>query len=246
TGDTVDLVSSGGHDVQFPGRRIFPLRFISRHYPIRGAAHGARKVFAERTGRFRSEERARGWHVQYDGVNEGSSFIRDPSTLTPYDPDAVRIALTIRHRGVEALESAVDEARCLADVSRRQLEAHQRDLDAHRAELERCAAWARSLEAELTRKNGLVAEGDRALAERVAALAKADARLAIVEAESAERARALAAASELAAHQSRAIADLEARSGERQRRVDDLERSLSWRLTAPGRGVLGGLTRGHR
>src|SRR5262249_29705618 len=80
TGDTVDLVSSGGHDVQFPGRRIFPLRFISRHYPIRGAAHGARKVFAERTGRFRSEERARGGEVQYDGENEGAQLIRDPAT----------------------------------------------------------------------------------------------------------------------------------------------------------------------
>ena len=37
---------------------------------------------------------------------EGASFIRDPSTLTPYDPDAVRIGLTLRHRGVEALEES--------------------------------------------------------------------------------------------------------------------------------------------
>ena len=32
----LDLISSGGHDATFPGRRVFPLRFLLRHYPIRG------------------------------------------------------------------------------------------------------------------------------------------------------------------------------------------------------------------
>ena len=40
----VDLRSTGGHDVQFPGRRVFPLRFPLRHYPIRSQAHGERKI----------------------------------------------------------------------------------------------------------------------------------------------------------------------------------------------------------
>ncbi len=140
----VDLASTGGHDAQFPGRRVFPLRFIARHYPIRSQAHGARKVFQERVGRFRADERARGWHVQYDEMAEGAPFIRDRSTLIEYDPDAVRLALTLRHRGVEALETALDEARCVADVQRRQRDelqaayrAQERDLDAHRAELDR-------------------------------------------------------------------------------------------------------------
>ena len=53
TGAAVDLATSGGHDAQFPGRRVFPVRFISRHYPIRGQAHGERKVFQERHARFR-------------------------------------------------------------------------------------------------------------------------------------------------------------------------------------------------
>ena len=64
--DHVDLASSGGHDVTFPGRKVFPLRFLLRHYPIRSEEHGQRKVFRERVNRFRAEERARGWHVQYD------------------------------------------------------------------------------------------------------------------------------------------------------------------------------------
>jgi glycosyltransferase involved in cell wall biosynthesis len=108
----VDLASSGGHDVQFDSRRVFPIRFISRHYPIRGQAHGERKIFVERRPRFTPKERERNWHVQYDDVQEGASFVRDTCELTHYDGDAVRIALTLRHRGVEALETALDNARC--------------------------------------------------------------------------------------------------------------------------------------
>jgi hypothetical protein len=137
SGTTVDLESSGGHDTQFPGRNVFPVRFISRHYPIRSQAHGERKVFQERRGRFLEKERARGWHVQYDAMQEGASFIRDRSTLTPYDPDAVRIALTLRHRGVEALEASLAEAAAIADTLRRELEQRHHELSRGQGELAR-------------------------------------------------------------------------------------------------------------
>ncbi len=73
----VNLASSGGHDVQFPGRRVYPLRFILRHYPIRSTAHGQRKVFTERIPRFADEERERGWHVQYAQVRTDAPLTRD-------------------------------------------------------------------------------------------------------------------------------------------------------------------------
>src|SRR5262249_51229815 len=69
-----DLLSSGGHDATFPGRRVFPLRFILRHYPFRSQAHAERKVFVERRPRFVPDEIASGWHVQYDAFEEGQSF----------------------------------------------------------------------------------------------------------------------------------------------------------------------------
>lgn len=99
----IDLVTSGGHDARFDGRRVFPIRFLARHYPIRSQTHGERKVFEERKPRFAQEELARGWHVQYDAVTAGSSFTRLASGLTLYDPDAVRCGLQIEHRGVESL-----------------------------------------------------------------------------------------------------------------------------------------------
>ena len=100
----VDLASSGGHDVQFEGRRVFPLRFLLRHYPIRSQAHGDRKVRRERLGRLSKAERAAGFHVQYDHMLGAGTFIRDPLTLVPYDPDGVRLHLMVRHRGVEEVE----------------------------------------------------------------------------------------------------------------------------------------------
>src|SRR5947207_5541666 len=103
----LDLASSGGHEARFPGRRVFPLRFILRHYPIRGQTHGERKVFQERRTRFRAQELARGWHVQYNQLQEGISFLRDPTTLTTYDPDLLRLSLTLSPRYPEEIEQAL-------------------------------------------------------------------------------------------------------------------------------------------
>ena len=128
-----DLLSSGGHEVAFAGRRVFPLRFLLRHYPIRGQAHGERKVFQERRPRFAASERQRGWHVQYDALPPGHRFLRDPKTLTAYDPHAVRVQLALHHRGVEELEAT------LAD-ERREGERLRTKLAARVAEVERLNA----------------------------------------------------------------------------------------------------------
>ncbi len=89
----VDLVHHGGHDVLFEGKRVFPIPFLLRHYPIRSSAHGRRKVLAERLPRFAAEERAGGWHVQYDRYAAGSDFLHDPSSLAEWDGDRVRLEL---------------------------------------------------------------------------------------------------------------------------------------------------------
>jgi hypothetical protein len=119
TGQPVDLVSSGGHEVVFEGRRVFPIPFLLRHYPIRSQAHGERKVFQERRARFKPSERARGWHVQYDQFEEGASFVRDAASLTRYDEASVKQALWLRHRDVERLSrERADLARDRASLAR--------------------------------------------------------------------------------------------------------------------------------
>ncbi len=91
------LHPSGGHSVQLPDRRLCPVPFVLRHYPLRGETHGRRKVFGERIERFAAEERAEGWHVQYDGYASGDArFLRDPAELVRWDGAAVRAQLLAR------------------------------------------------------------------------------------------------------------------------------------------------------
>jgi hypothetical protein len=92
-GGPFDLVEHGGHDVVFPGKRVFPVPFILRHYPIRSSEHGRRKVLGERLPRFAAEERQEGWHVQYDRYADGGEFLHDPAELHEWKADAARSAL---------------------------------------------------------------------------------------------------------------------------------------------------------
>jgi hypothetical protein len=135
----VSLASSGGHEAQFPGRRIFPIRFLLRHYPIRNQEHGVRKVFDERKKRFVDKERAKGWHVQYDAIEEGHSFVGDPSKLNPYDADRVRLDLLLQSDPVRVAEEKAREAGALAETRRRDLEvtaALKHEAEKHAANVE--------------------------------------------------------------------------------------------------------------
>jgi glycosyltransferase involved in cell wall biosynthesis len=177
----VDLVSNAGHDVCFPGRRVFPLRFVLRHYPIRSQAHGERKIFRERRPRFDPAEREGGWHVQYDGIEPGHSFLRDPKTLTPYDPDAVRLQLQLRHRGVEELERRIAELdRARNDLAaepqaqKQEIQRLRRDLQAREAETEQLSNLVRSRDTEVEALRRSLESQDRHLEELREALKARD------------------------------------------------------------------------
>lgn len=85
TGHPVALAPSGGHDVQFLGRRIYPYNFLTKHYPVRSQAHGQRKVLSERQARYSPAERLKGWHCHYDHVGPGTNFLCQPRALYPWD-----------------------------------------------------------------------------------------------------------------------------------------------------------------
>lgn len=119
TGARVVLSESGGHDVDFENRRVFPIRFLLRHYPVRSQAHAERKILQERKPRFETTERERGWHVQYDHFVAGTPVVREARDLVRFDPDAARLAVTIRHREVERLEGEIGRlAHEVADARR--------------------------------------------------------------------------------------------------------------------------------
>jgi glycosyltransferase involved in cell wall biosynthesis len=90
----VDLVSNGGHDVKLEEKKVYPVKFILRHYPIRSQSHGTKKVFQERKQRFNAQERKFGWHCHYDKMNdENYNFICNASDLKLYDRNEVSLSL---------------------------------------------------------------------------------------------------------------------------------------------------------
>ena len=84
-GCPIRLVNSGGHQAEFAGRQVYPFKFLLKHYPIRSQAHGDRKIFAERIQRFSPEEKAKGWHKQYDSLPRGRVFLKQPSEVERFD-----------------------------------------------------------------------------------------------------------------------------------------------------------------
>jgi hypothetical protein len=251
TDHLVDLVSSGGHEVQFPERKVFPLRFILRHYPIRGQAHGERKVFQERRDRFLPEERKRAWHIQYDSVSMGDAFVREPHTLTPYDPDAVRIAGTLRHRGIEELEqslrvtqSEIERLHQAQETWATALQRYQDQLIRMRSDLSERALEAASLKRQV---EGQALELAEALARLQATSVEAQTlrldleergneleHLRVAVEDRSREVRDLRVAVE---ERTREVRDLGTAVEERTREVRDLHNSKSWRATRPLRVV---------
>lgn len=75
----VELAWSGGHRIRYADGtpvKVFPEKFICKHYPIRSQQHGERKVFQERRGRWSDPEKD--WHIQYNGIEPGHNFLKDP------------------------------------------------------------------------------------------------------------------------------------------------------------------------
>lgn len=97
----ISLSKSGGHEIEFDERKIYPYKFLLKHYPIRSQKHGEKKIFTERKNRWNAEERDIGWHTHYDSIVEGHSFLRDSKTLTLFDSTIFyRIYLIERLSGI--------------------------------------------------------------------------------------------------------------------------------------------------
>jgi len=115
-GQRISLSKSGGHEVQFDGRRTYPLRFLLKHYPVRSQAHGEKKIFKERKPRWFPRERARGWHTHYDHINEGHSFLRPPAELMLFDASALPPIVDWTAAHIKALQSEPDKVLTLENL----------------------------------------------------------------------------------------------------------------------------------
>ena len=224
---SLDLASSGGHDARFTGRRVFPLRFVLRHYPIRGQAHGDRKVFGERRSRFLDRERAQGLARAVRPAAGGRVLSPRPGN-----------ACAVRSRRLQALADTPSPLSRGAETLERPLRAAARseisvagsETDALRRENETASAHIEHVTAQL----GQIREELR-IREKEAALLRGDLeqRTSQVAARDAEIARMNQALEQRDADIERWRTAVDSLT----RRLDDLQRSLSWRWTAPARAA---------
>lgn len=83
TGEHVFL-ADGGHQASFHGRRVFPYKFLTKHYPFRSQQQAEKKVFHDRKARLSPVERALGMHIHYDVYAPGHVFVRNREELELY------------------------------------------------------------------------------------------------------------------------------------------------------------------
>ena len=92
----IDLTSSGGHLAKFENQKIYPIKIINKHYPLRNIKQAEKKVYKDRLPRFAKEKKLRGWHSQYDKMSENNDFIYEKQNLHLYKKDILeKFALEI-------------------------------------------------------------------------------------------------------------------------------------------------------
>lgn len=71
----VDLDFHFGHNVLFENRKVYPLKFLLKHYSLRSELQANKKIFVDRTPRYTVEEKAWGAHVHYNKIENTSILV---------------------------------------------------------------------------------------------------------------------------------------------------------------------------
>jgi len=87
--DTIDIKTSGGHTAKFKNPKPFPLKFLNKHYPLRGVEHARKKIFKERIPRFAKEKQEFGWHGHYDKYLQDVGLLTDKTSLLLWDSSTI-------------------------------------------------------------------------------------------------------------------------------------------------------------
>lgn len=83
--DGIDLKKSAGHTVKIEQPKIFPLKILNRHYPLRSAEQAYRKIFVDRKPRFAKERKERGWHGHYNDIHTDKDLFTPADRLIPWN-----------------------------------------------------------------------------------------------------------------------------------------------------------------
>ena len=101
----VDLLSWAGHNAEFVTKKVFPYKFLLKHYPIRSQEHGEKKVLKERRPRWNTPEIQLGWHNHYDFITSTTSFLKNRKGMIPFDADFYSDYLIERLSGIGIIKN---------------------------------------------------------------------------------------------------------------------------------------------
>ena len=85
----IDLATTGGHLAQFENQKVYPIKILNKHYPLRNIEQAEKKVFQDRLPRFEKEKKEKGWHGHYDKIAETKDFIYKKENLHKFDDNAL-------------------------------------------------------------------------------------------------------------------------------------------------------------
>ena len=80
----IKLAESGGHDADFPGRKLFPTNFILRHYPVLSKKHAIEKYCKRK---YDEKETKINWHAKRSTVQEKEIELPSRDILKKYNFD---------------------------------------------------------------------------------------------------------------------------------------------------------------
>jgi Glycosyl transferase family 2 len=80
----VNLSGSLGHHANSPGQRIFPIKFLLKHYPLRSLRQANEKLFKNRAPRIPPDERGKRF-IQYD-LSPDASYLCDKLSSEVFNP----------------------------------------------------------------------------------------------------------------------------------------------------------------
>jgi glycosyltransferase involved in cell wall biosynthesis len=110
TTEPIDIISSGGHRINFEGIKIFPENFILRHYIALSKEHIIRKYYSERI--FSTEEiTKRGWHGPRATFTPDKLTLPDKSILKEVKNNVLdKSDIWTNHSFMEGNYITIDEA----------------------------------------------------------------------------------------------------------------------------------------
>jgi 2-polyprenyl-3-methyl-5-hydroxy-6-metoxy-1,4-benzoquinol methylase len=99
-GQRVSLAPSGGHRAEFDGQRVYPYKFLLKHYPLRSREQATRKIRARQKQSNLVERTLHGWHRMYDQYDADDSRLFDElcsrsRALDVFDTDAFYSAFLV-------------------------------------------------------------------------------------------------------------------------------------------------------